>query len=98
MTSWPSVMDVTDISAAGRLQASGLHPGESEAIVLATEPNSPTLLMDDNDGIRTAAQEGRVLAARRTLPPGSAHPYSQFRTTLPELPEIMASKPCWNSV
>ncbi len=55
MMSWLSVMDVSDVSEAERLIQSGLHRGESEAIVLATEMKSPALLMDDGDGIRIAA-------------------------------------------
>lgn len=58
MTSWLSVMDVKDISEANRLRQTGLHSGESEAIVLATEMSSPALLMDDSDGIRAAAARG----------------------------------------
>ena len=36
----------------------GLHPGESDAIVLATELGSEALLMDDGDGIRFATAAG----------------------------------------
>jgi predicted nucleic acid-binding protein len=56
--SWLSLINVTDISEAGRLQETGLHPGESEAIVLATELSSHALLMDDSDAIRVAAARG----------------------------------------
>jgi hypothetical protein len=35
-----------------------LHPGESEAIILATELHSQALLMDDSDGTRVAATRG----------------------------------------
>jgi predicted nucleic acid-binding protein len=58
MTSWLSVVDVTDMAEANRLQQAGLHPGESEAIILATELHSQALLMDDSDGIRVAATRG----------------------------------------
>ena len=58
MTSWLSVADVTNMSEANRLQQTGLHSGESEAIVLAAELNSNALLMDDSDGIRAATAAG----------------------------------------
>ena len=41
-----------------RLRQSGLHHGESEAIVLAVEIGSEALLMDDSDGIRAALSFG----------------------------------------
>lgn len=58
ITSWLTVADVTNISEANRLQQTGLHPGESEAIVLAAELSSHALLMDDSDGIRAATAAG----------------------------------------
>ena len=58
MTSWLSVMDVADMPEADRLRQAGLHSGESEAIVLATELNARALLMDDSDGIRAATAAG----------------------------------------
>lgn len=61
MTSWLSVLDLSDITEANRLVQTGLHLGESEAIVLAAETGSPALLMDDSDGIRAAAARGMIV-------------------------------------
>ena len=58
MVSWLSVQAIADTSEADRLRLAGLHPGESEAIVLATELGSEALLMDDRDGIRFAVAAG----------------------------------------
>jgi len=58
MATWLSVTDVAEVAEAERLLQAGLHPGESEAIVLATELRLPALLMDDSDGIRAAAARG----------------------------------------
>jgi predicted nucleic acid-binding protein len=58
MTSWLSVADVTNMSEANGLRQTGLHSGESEAIVLAVELSSQALLMDDSDGIRAASAAG----------------------------------------
>jgi predicted nucleic acid-binding protein len=52
--SWLFVLAIADNSEADRLRKGGLHSGESEAIVLATELSSEALLMDDSDGIRFA--------------------------------------------
>lgn len=78
MTSWLSVRDVTDISEANRLQETGLHAGESEAIVLASELSAKVLLMNDSDGIRVATARGtnvirtpgiyRIAKERRLIP------------------------------
>lgn len=57
-TVWLSVADVTNMSEVERLRQTGLHLGESEAIVLATELSSPALLMDDSDGVRAATASG----------------------------------------
>lgn len=54
MGSWLDVRPIANTAEADRLCRAGLHPGESEAIVLATELNSLALLMDDSDGIRFA--------------------------------------------
>ncbi len=72
------VRDVSNISEAIQLRERGLHLGESEAIVLATELRSPALLMDDGDGIRAAAAVGanvirtpgiyRMAKARHLIP------------------------------
>jgi predicted nucleic acid-binding protein len=56
--SWLSVKEITNTSEADRLRQTGLHDGESEAIVLAAELTSEALLMDDSDGIRCAATAG----------------------------------------
>jgi predicted nucleic acid-binding protein len=40
---------------AERLRKAGLHAGESEAIVPAAELQAEALLMDDSDGVQTAA-------------------------------------------
>jgi predicted nucleic acid-binding protein len=56
--SWLTVKEVGSASQADRLQQAGLHPGEAEAIVLATEVHSRALLMDDRDGIQIAAGSG----------------------------------------
>jgi len=58
MTSWLSVKDIADSSEAQRLCQAGLHRGESEAIVLATELEPAALLMDDSDGIKFAVAAG----------------------------------------
>jgi uncharacterized protein len=54
MGSWLSVQAIANTSESDRLRKAGLHAGESEAIVLATELDSEALLMDDGDGIRFA--------------------------------------------
>jgi predicted nucleic acid-binding protein len=56
--SWLSVLDVANVSEVDRLRQTGLHSGESEAIVLAPEPGSAALLIDDSDGVRAAAAGG----------------------------------------
>ena len=76
--------DVTGVCEANRLLQTGLHPGESEAIVLAAEMNSPALLMDDSDGIRAAAARGtnvirtpgiyRMAKDRRLIPAVGPNP------------------------
>lgn len=58
MASWLLVVAIANTSEADRLCRSGLHSGESEAVVLATELASEALLMDDGDGIRAAAAAG----------------------------------------
>src|SRR6202035_2401105 len=45
MTSWLSVRDIVTTMEVERFLHAGLHPGESEAIVLATELESAALLM-----------------------------------------------------
>lgn len=54
MKTWLSVVDVTNLPEVERLRKTGLHVGETEAIVLATELSSPALLMDDSDVVRAA--------------------------------------------
>jgi predicted nucleic acid-binding protein len=54
MASWLSVQAIANTPEADRLRLAGLHPGECEAIVLATELVSEALLMDDAGGIRSA--------------------------------------------
>lgn len=56
--SWLSVRQIGKTPEADRLRLAGLHPGESDAIVLATELGSEALLMDDGDGIRFATAAG----------------------------------------
>ena len=58
MDSWLSVREIANTLEADRLRLAGLHPGESDAIVLAAELASEALLMDDGDGIRFAAAAG----------------------------------------
>jgi predicted nucleic acid-binding protein len=58
MASWLSVKDVATAAETERFLKAGLHPGESEAIVLAVELGSEALLMDDGDGIKAAAAVG----------------------------------------
>jgi predicted nucleic acid-binding protein len=58
IASWLSGKDVVSATAVERLLHAGLHPGESEAIVLATELASTALLMDDGDGIKSALAVG----------------------------------------
>ena len=58
MASWLSVKDIATGTEAERFLKAGLHPGESEAIVLAVELGSEALLMDDSHGIQTAAAVG----------------------------------------
>jgi predicted nucleic acid-binding protein len=58
LDSWLSVRQIANVPEAHRLALAGLHPGESEAIVLAAELNSEALLMDDADGIRFATAAG----------------------------------------
>ena len=55
MASWLSVKDVANTTETERFLQAGLHPGESEAIVLAAELASEALLMDDSDGVKFAA-------------------------------------------
>ena len=76
--SWLTVKEVGSASQADRLQQAGLHPGEAQAIVLATEVHSRALLMDDRDGIQVAAASGvnvirtpgiyRLAKERRLIP------------------------------
>lgn len=56
--SWLTVKEVGSTSQADRLRQAGLHPGEAEAITLATEVHCQALLMDDRDGIQAAAASG----------------------------------------
>ena len=58
MASWLSVKDVANTTETERFLQAGLHPGESEAIVLAAELASEALLMDDSDGVKFAAAAG----------------------------------------
>jgi predicted nucleic acid-binding protein len=58
------VHEIRDALEIQRLRQAGLHAGESDAIVLATELHAEALLMDDSDGVRTAA--GRRLNVIRT--------------------------------
>lgn len=70
MATWLSVQAIRNTSEADRLRLAGLHPGESEAIVLATEFGSEALPMDDSDGIRFAVAVGAnvIRTFRRYLP------------------------------
>jgi predicted nucleic acid-binding protein len=56
MVSWVSVRPIANAAEADWLRQTGLHPGESEANVLATELGAEALLMDDSDGIRFAME------------------------------------------
>ena len=58
MASWLFVRVIANTADADRLRVAGLHRGESDAIVLATELDSEALLMDDGDGIRLAIAAG----------------------------------------
>jgi predicted nucleic acid-binding protein len=58
MASWLSVQAIANTAEADRIRVTGLHRGESDAIVLATELGSEALLMDDGDGIRFAVAAG----------------------------------------
>ena len=58
MASWIFVQTIADTAETDRLRVAGLHRGESDAIVLATELGSEALLMDDGDGIRFAVAVG----------------------------------------
>ena len=58
MASWLFVHGIANAAEAYRIRAAGLHRGESDAIVLATELSSAALLMDDGDGIRIAVAAG----------------------------------------
>ena len=58
MASWLSVREIANTLEADRFRLAGLHPGESDAIVLAAELGSEALLMDDGDGIRFATAAG----------------------------------------
>ena len=58
MASWLSVQAIANTAEADRIRVAGLHRGESDAIVLATELGSEALLMDDGDGIRFAIAAG----------------------------------------
>ena len=58
MASWLLVREIADTAEANRICQAGLHRGEGEAIVLATELNSEALLMDDGDGVRIARNAG----------------------------------------
>lgn len=62
--SWIHVKEIRDGSGVEWLRNSGLHAGESEAIVLAEETYPEALLMDDGDGVRAAL--GRRLNVIRT--------------------------------
>jgi hypothetical protein len=64
MGSWLCVHDIRDTLKVQRLRQAGLPAGETEAIVLATEVHAAALLMDDSDGVQTAA--GRRLSVIRT--------------------------------
>ena len=55
LSSWISVKDVVNSAEVQLLLSGGLHPGESEAIVLASELGAPALLMDDSAGVKAAA-------------------------------------------
>jgi uncharacterized protein len=56
--SWLFVQQIANASEADRLRQSGLHQGESEAIVLAVGLGSEVLLIDDSDGVRCALSAG----------------------------------------
>lgn len=58
MASWLLVHAIANTAEADRIRVAGLHRGESNAIVLATELGAEALLMDDRDGIRIAAAAG----------------------------------------
>ena len=50
--------EVANTTETERFLQAGLHPCESEAIVLAAELASEALLMDDSDGVKFAAAAG----------------------------------------
>jgi predicted nucleic acid-binding protein len=55
MGSWLCVQEIRGALDAERLRKAGLHAGENEAIVPAAELQAEALLMDDSDGVQTAA-------------------------------------------
>lgn len=58
IASWLFVHAIANAAEADRIRVAGLHRGESDAIVLATELGSEALLMDDRDAIRFAVAAG----------------------------------------
>ena len=58
MASWLFVHAIANAAESDRIRAAGLHRGESDAIVLASQLSSEALLMDDGDGIRFAVAAG----------------------------------------
>lgn len=52
------VHELEDASKAKVFRTAGLHPGESEALVLARDLRSESLLMDDSDAVRIASNLG----------------------------------------
>ena len=78
------------------MRVAGLHRGESDAIVLATELGSEALLMDDGDGIRCAVAAGAKRDSNTGyLPFGQASPVHRgdsSQTRRPPKGRILAAR------
>jgi len=55
---WIHVRELEDASKANVFHAAGLDPGESEALALAGDLRSESLLMDDGEAVRIASNLG----------------------------------------